>query len=95
MIVRPLRDLLKRYDKIFIKEWPAEATSAFNTVSEAIGHGPSLFFVSDTGRIVLQADASDYGIGAYLYQVIDGKERPSNGIHKSSITWTVIEWVGT
>ena len=40
-------------------------------------------------------DASDYGIGAYLYQLIDGTERPIDFISKSlsgpQLKWNTIQ----
>ena len=30
----------------------------------------------ETAPIYLDTDASDYGIGAYLFQLVDGKEKP-------------------
>ena len=35
-----------------------------------------MFFLDDTSPIFLQTDASDYGLGGYLFQVVEGKEIP-------------------
>ena len=35
-----------------------------------------LFFYDETAPVILLTDASDYGIGGYLYQLVDGKEQP-------------------
>ena len=37
---------------------------------------PKLFFVDTSAPVFLHTDASNYGIGGYLFQVIDGKQRP-------------------
>ena len=54
----------------------------------AIDECPMLWFLNDFSPIFLQTDASDYGIGAYLYQVITEEdnstyERPIGFISKS------------
>jgi hypothetical protein len=45
--------------------------------------------------IVVMTDASDYGIAAYIYQVIGGKEQPiafmSKSLHGAQLNWSVIE----
>ena len=35
-----------------------------------------MHFLSDTDPIYLHTDASDYGEGAYLFQLVDGQETP-------------------
>ena len=45
--------------------------------------------------ITLHTDASDYGIGGYLFQTIDGKDYPvafiSKSLSKSQIRWSTIQ----
>ena len=45
--------------------------------------------------IVLQTDASDYGIGAYLYQKVDGQERAigfmSKALSEGEQKWTTMQ----
>ena len=40
-------------------------------------------------------DASDYGVGSYIFQVIDGKEKPiiffSKALHGAELNWSTIE----
>jgi RNase H-like domain found in reverse transcriptase/Integrase core domain len=51
--------------------------------------------LSDTDPIYLHTDASDYGIGAYLFQIVDGKEVPralnSKSLSKPQLRWAVIQ----
>jgi hypothetical protein len=42
-----------------------------------------LYFILPEGQLILYTDASDYGIGGYLYQIVDGAERPINFTSKS------------
>ena len=37
---------------------------------------PKLCFLYSTGVVYLRSDACDTGMGAYLFQVVDGVERP-------------------
>ena len=42
-----------------------------------------MHFLNDHAPISLQTDASDYGVGGYLCQVVDGKEIPVAFVSKS------------
>jgi hypothetical protein len=44
-----------------------------------------MWFIDDTSPIILYTDASDYGIGAYPCQVVDGLERPIAFISKTLV----------
>ena len=35
-----------------------------------------MHFMSDTAPITLCTDASDYGVGGYLFQIVDGIDQP-------------------
>ena len=56
---------------------------------------PKLFFYDETAPIFLLTDASDYGIGGYLYQLVDGKEQPVAFVSKSlsgpQLRWPTIQ----
>jgi RNase H-like domain found in reverse transcriptase len=43
----------------------------FITVRSLIANSPTLYFINNNALIYLMTDASDYGIGGYLYQVIN------------------------
>jgi RNase H-like domain found in reverse transcriptase len=40
-------------------------------------------YINDTDPIYLHTDASDFGIGGHLFQLIDGKEVPVAFVSKS------------
>ena len=44
-------------------------------IKQRIAESPLLYFIHDTAPITLMTDASDYGIGGYLYQEVDGKKK--------------------
>jgi hypothetical protein len=88
---QPLQDLVNGYEKSQARhkiKWSPECIAAFEDLRKAIDECPMLWFMDDFSPIYLQTDASDYGIGAYLYQVVtleDGTtvERPIGFISKS------------
>jgi hypothetical protein len=71
---KPLYDVLITYNKTNHFVWTKEAAEAFNHIKNAINKCPQLFFVSETAPVTLRTDASNYGLGGYLYQTIDGVE---------------------
>ena len=54
-----------------------------------------MFFANGNDLIYLLVDASDYGIGGYLYQLVDGKELPIAFVSKSltdaQLRWSTIQ----
>ena len=89
--VQPLQELVNKYDRTQARHkvvWTEECNTAFEDMRQAIDECPMLWFMDDHSPIYLQTDASDYGIGAYLYQVVtqdDGStvEHPIGFISKS------------
>jgi transposase InsO family protein len=88
-----------------ITEWTDEAMHAFEAVKTAIEACPRLYFFEDEDPktksrqydTIVETDASDYGIGAYLYQRKIGEtmQRPIAFISKSlsrvERRWSTIE----
>jgi transposase InsO family protein len=95
--VRVLHEMIRNYDKTKSKRlmWSTVTTLAFDDIREEVNTLPVLFFLDDTSPIFLQTDASDYGIGAFLYQVVDGKNRPiafmSRMLSERERDWTTIQ----
>ena len=56
-----------------------------------------MHFMSDIAPITLHTDASDYGVGGYLFQTVDGIDQPvafvSKSLNKSQLRWSVIQKV--
>jgi len=89
--VQKLQDTVSGYHKRQANHkigWDAGVIAAFEDIRAAIDNCPKLWFLDDFSPIYLQTDASDYGIGAYLYQKVtqdDGStiEHPVGFISKS------------
>ena len=94
-IAKPLQDMIVDYEKKRKLVWTPEAEQAFTNVKDAIKRCPKLFFMDDNAPIYLHTDASDYGIGAYLFQIIDGIEQPiafmSKTLSAEELKWSTIE----
>jgi len=85
MLVRPLHAMLHDYNKTKKLIWTPSASEAFEHIKTAIHECQALTFLQQGSEVHLKTDASDYGIGAYLYQVIDNVERPVYFISKSLV----------
>ena len=88
-----LRDMLKDKKKSLI--WTDELKEHFYYVRNAVANCQKLFFIDESAEVFVETDASDYGYGAYIYQVINGKQYPILFVSKSfvgaQLNWKVIE----
>ena len=75
-LVQPLHEIIKDYKPRSHLQWTPDTLRAFERVRQAINECPKLHFIDDKSPIYLHTDASDYGVGAYLFQVVDGVEVP-------------------
>jgi hypothetical protein len=97
IIMAPLHALLEGYKRGSAQrlQWNDAANQAFLSIQEAISDLPTLHFIDPDAPIFLHTDASDYGIGAYLFQLKDGKEIPiafvSKAFHKEQLRWDTPE----
>ena len=82
-LVFPLQRLLDTYDRRSKLNWTPETDKAWEDIKLAIHSCPKLFFLDNTSPVHLYTDASDYGIGAYLVQIVNGKEVPIAFISKT------------
>ena len=48
-----------------------EAIEAFYFCRVAVSNCQEFYFLEDTAAPILQTDASDYGIGGYLYMIVN------------------------
>ena len=95
MLAKPLQQMILQYTPSKQVVWSEDALVAFEKLKESINQCPTLSFINDTAPIILNTDASDYAIGAYLYQVIDGKEVPvafmSRALDERECGWCTAE----
>jgi hypothetical protein len=66
-----------------ILSWNTSQTEVYEQVKKAVDECPMLHFLDDTSEIILQTDACNTGMGAYLFQLKDGKEIPIAFMSKS------------
>jgi transposase InsO family protein len=95
-VVHPLQKMIDHAaSKRASIKWTQEGEAAFVKIKGLISQCPMLYFLNDTDPITLMTDASDYGIGGYLFQKVDGKERPIAFISKSltegQLRWSTIQ----
>lgn len=72
-IMNPINNLLKS-DTAWT--WDESQQSAFDRVKKLITEAPVLAFYDMTRPTIVSADASSFGIGAALFQVVDGETKP-------------------
>jgi hypothetical protein len=75
----PLRTLVEsgtKYQKKQKLVWTPELEETFFKLRDVVGNCPQLHFFDPLLPLYVMTDASDYGIGAYFYQLIDGVEKP-------------------
>ena len=94
-IVKPLNSLLSNYNRTKKIDWTKESLDAFELIKASVAKCTTMHFLNDTDPVFLHTAASDYGIGGYLFQVVDGKEHPiafvSKSLSLSQIRWAVIQ----
>ena len=72
LLAHPLSALLPLYTRTHRNhklQWNEELKTAFFTLRDAVSDCTKLFFMNELWPIVLETDASDYGIGAVLAQI--------------------------
>ena len=85
IVAKPLNKLMNPYKPRLTIKWTQEGKEALIALKAAINNCPKLFYVDSTSPIHVKTDASDYGIGGYLYQIIDDIEVPIAFISKSLV----------
>jgi len=89
-IMHPLTELSAKEHTGNI-EWTTETNKAFEEIKRAVNNCPKLFFFDEHSPVHLYTDASDYGIGGYLCQIVDGEERPI-AFYSKSLTKEERKW---
>jgi hypothetical protein len=75
--------------------WTPEGEEAYLAIRKLVSNSPTLYFTHKSAPIVLMTDASDYGIGGYLYQTVDGVKQlvalVSKSLNETQLKWSVIQ----
>jgi hypothetical protein len=100
-IVKPLHLMIPNYKKSTANQrlvWTPEAERCFSELLEKVNKCPKLFFMDDTAPVLLHTDASKYGIGGYLFQVVESVQQPiafiSKTLSSTELRWSVPEKEG-
>jgi hypothetical protein len=97
MLVRPLQEMVEGYSKNKPLKWTPELVDIFNEVRIKVGECPALTFMREDLPVFLHTDASDYGIGAYLFQKSPTEEIElpvafiSKSLTRERLRWSVPE----
>ena len=93
-ISQPKHELLTNYNNTRRVVCTPESTAAFHEMKLSISKCTTMHFMSETASIMLHTDASDYGVGGYLFQTVDGVDQPvafvSRSLNKFQLRWSVI-----
>ena len=96
-MVKPLRELvdIRKYKRTKKLQWTEETEAAFQFCRAAASNCQELYFLEDTATPILQTDASDYGIGGYMYMVANGQVRVirffSKALVGAQLNWSARE----
>ena len=66
-LVHLLLALIADYHKTRKIQWTIEALKAYEDIKLQVSKCTIMYFMSDTAPITLHTDASDYGVGGYLF----------------------------
>jgi hypothetical protein len=83
-LLRALVDV-KKYERRKQLNWTEESIEAFHFCRAAVSNCQELYFLEDTASPILQTNASDYGIGGYIYMVTNGQVRVIRFFRKSLV----------
>ena len=76
-ILRPLREMSEPFIPKQRLLWTEALITAYQAVRDAFNDLPTMYFINSTWKVYLHTDASDYGVGAYLFQLdTQGTEYP-------------------
>ena len=93
-IVKPLHLMIPNYKTSTAGQrlkWTPETEACFTELLEKVNTCPKLFFMDESAPVFLHTDASKYGIGGYLFQVVDSVQQPIAFISKT-LTSTELRW---
>jgi transposase InsO family protein len=94
-LAHPLNQMLADYHRSTVLKWTDETKETFFALQKLVCDCPLMHFVDPDVPLYLHTDASDYGIGGYLFQIVDGVERPcafiSQSLHDNQLRWNTLQ----
>lgn len=94
-LAAPISNLLHGRKKGQPISWNADSEQAFQEIKKKLTSAPVLASPDFSQPFIIQCDASDYGVGAILYQDCDGLEHPiayaSKALTKTQKNYSVTE----
>jgi hypothetical protein len=96
-IAKPLHQMITPYKKNSVKPlvWTYESDKAYDNLMEQMRNLPKLYYLIDKAPIFLYTDASQVGLGGYLYQMVNNDERPISFVSKAftgaEVRWHTVE----
>jgi hypothetical protein len=91
-LATPLSNATRNYSPLRKIEWTEEMRSAFVELKLAIDQCPILAWLLPGHITVLCTDACQYGVGGYLYQLVNGKEVPIAFVSKALSPTQIHKW---
>ena len=78
-VTKPQHEMIKSYKKSSVKplEWTKESEAAYERILDQLRNLPKLYYLLDHAPIYLYTDASQVGLGGYLYQIVESDKRPA------------------
>ena len=83
ILTAPLEELAKPYRAKEEVVWTDETKEVFENVKGAVHMCPRLWFIDESRQIFVHTDASNIGVGGYMFQLIEGEEKPIAFISKA------------
>ena len=81
-LLREMEDEAKKSRKL---RWTDERREQFENLKQVFNDLQSLYFIVEGGTVKVYTDASDYAIGGYVSQIVNGKEQPVGFMSKHSL----------
>jgi hypothetical protein len=85
-VTKPLHEMIKSYKKSSVKPlvWTTESEAAYERILDQLRNLPKLYYLIDGAPTYLYTDASQVGLGGYLYQIVNVNKQPIASAAKDS-----------
>jgi len=82
-LLREIEDEARKSRKL---RWTDERIAQFEKLKQIFNDLQSLYFLVAGGTVKVYTDASDYAIGGYVCQIVNGREQPVGFMSKTLMT---------